>query len=126
MDVRFGTTESTEKSLGLAFQFAENALSKDASNCLAHIVLSSVYLVQRKHDKAVIEAKLAVERFPNDPGVINQFGVNLMLSGRLDEAISQFNRTSDINPLSEPFGRLGAAYRWKGDYEKSISLLKKI
>jgi tetratricopeptide (TPR) repeat protein len=79
-------------------------------------------VVQGDHDRAVAEARLAMENDPLNAWATGMAGLTLGLAGRFGEALSEARRASAI----DPDGFLGrwleieAAY-WAGDYAAAIA-----
>jgi tetratricopeptide (TPR) repeat protein len=126
-----------------AFQTLYRALEIDPGNAKAHLLLGSMFLLNRKDDPAGYDQK-AEENFrkaleiqaSNDPipeqslaaDAHNGLGVLYLHMGRYDEAIVEltkavedlFNRDAFM-----AFANLGWAYTEKGDYDKAVSSLER-
>ncbi len=83
--------------------------------------------MQRKHDKAILEAEKAVALDPNSADEHARLGNVFNYAGRLEEAISAIDKAIRLNPFppSWYFHFLGMAYREAGKYEESITVCKK-
>jgi tetratricopeptide (TPR) repeat protein len=97
-DVWYGTTESTEQSLALAFELAQKAISLDDSNASAHSMLGLVYMMKRQYDKAIAECERAISLDPNSAENIARLGTVLTYAARAEEAIP-IQSAIRLNPL---------------------------
>jgi adenylate cyclase len=123
IDAFRGWTESKQRSLAEAEGWAAKAISFRGNNGLAHIVLASVHLLNRRHDEALAECYRAVRLRPNCP-TANCYLANILhYCGRSDEAVARVEEAIRITPVHPPWYMtvLAAAYRDSGDFEKSIA-----
>ena len=123
VDAFRGWTDSKERSLSEAEGWAEKSISFRGNNGLAHIVLASVHLLNRRHDEALAECYRAVQLRPNCP-TANCYLANILhYCGRSDEAVAHVEEAIRITPVYPPWYMtvLAAAYRESGDFEKSIA-----
>jgi adenylate cyclase len=89
VDAFRGWTDSTERSLVKAEGWAQKAVSFRGNNGLAHIVLASAHLLNRRHDDALAECYRAVELRPNCP-TANCYLANILhYCGRFEEAVAR-------------------------------------
>lgn len=118
-----GWAASKEQSLGQATLWAERAIKTKGSNGLAHIVLASVHLLNRRHDEALATCYKAVELRPNCPTANSYLANILHYCGRPAEAIAKIQEAIRIAPVFPPWyiTLLAAAYRDNGEIGKSIS-----
>jgi adenylate cyclase len=69
--------------------WAQKAVSFRGNNGLAHIVLASAHLLNRRHDDALAECYRAVELRPNCP-TANCYLANILhYCGRFEEAVAR-------------------------------------
>jgi adenylate cyclase len=123
VDAFRGWTDARERSLAEAERWAEKAVAFRGNNGLAHIVLASVHLLNRRHDEALAECHRAVELRPNCP-TANCYLANILhYCGRSDEAVAKVEEAIRISPVYPPWYMtvLAAAYRDRGDLDKSIA-----
>jgi adenylate cyclase len=123
VDAFRGWTASREGSLAEAERWAAKSVSFRGNNGLAHIVLASVHLLNRRHDEALAECYRAVQLRPNCP-TANCYLANILhYCGRSDEAVARVEEAIRITPVYPPWYMtvLAAAYRDRGDFEKSIA-----
>jgi adenylate cyclase len=123
VDAFRGWTDSKEKSLAQAALWAERAMKAKGSNGLAHIVLASIHLLNRRHDEALATCYKAVELRPNCPTANSYLANILHYCGRPAEAIAKIQEAIRITPVFPPWYMtlLAAAYRDNGEIGKSIS-----
>jgi adenylate cyclase len=127
MDVRFGYSESSAKSLQKAFELAQKALARDDSIDTAHSLLGSIYLVKLQFEKAVEEAERAVALNPNGAqGIIVLAGI-LGHAGRWEESVSYAEKAIRLDPVPDIFKIfiLGRAQFMIGHYDESIAAWEK-
>jgi adenylate cyclase len=125
-DFSFGWAEFPDKALQQAQDFAEKALSIDASNEEGYVVLGNVYSRRGQYDIAMDQLNRALELNPNDALSLDQLGRILLFSGRTDDAIRFLESDVRLDPffaLQMPF-HLGLAYYLKGRYEDAVKVLE--
>jgi adenylate cyclase len=117
------SAESKEQSLAQAALWAERAIKAKGSIGLAHIVLASIHLLNRRHDEALATCYKAVELRPNCPTANSYLANVLHYCGRPGEAITKVQEAIRITPVYPPWYMtlLAAAYRDSGEIGKSIS-----
>ena len=123
VDAFRGWTDSKEQALAEAEGWANKSISIRGNNGLAHIVLASVHLLNRRHDEALAECYRAVQLRPNCPTATCYLANILHYCGRSDEAIARVEEAIRITPVYPPWYMtvLAAAYRDSGDFEKAIA-----
>jgi adenylate cyclase len=126
-DVRRGLSKSPQKSIGKAFKLAQKVLALDESHSGGHILLGTIHLIKKQHEKATAAFERAIALEPNRPGSLFWLGVALSSTGRPQEAIPHFKRVIRLNPLDPSLGLLGlgSAYVRMERYEEAITVLKK-
>jgi TolB-like protein/Tfp pilus assembly protein PilF len=123
VDAFRGWTDSKERSLTQAARWAETAVRHTNSNGLAHIVLASIHLLQRRHDQALTDCYRAVELRPNCPTANSYLANVLHYCGRPAEAVTKLKEAIRITPVYPPWymSLLAAAYRESGQVAQSIT-----
>jgi adenylate cyclase len=126
-DVWFGTTESPEHSLALAFELAQKAISLDDSNAAAYGTLGWTYGMKKQYEQAIAECERAVSLDPNSAENLESLGTVLTWAGRAEEAVKNLQHAMRLNPLPSAslLNFLAIAYRDSGQYEKAIEASKK-
>ena len=125
-DFSFGWAEFPDKALQQAQEFAEKALSIDASNEEGYVVLGIVYARRGQYDVAMDQLNRALELNPNDALSRGQLGEILLFSGKTEDAIRFLETLMRLDPfyaLEAPV-YLGLAYYLKGRYEDAIKVLE--
>jgi len=117
------SAETKQRSLAQAVRWAERAIEAKASNGLAHIVLASVHLMNRRYDEALATCYKAAELRPNCPTAQGYLANILHYCGRPGEAVTKVQEAIRITPVYPPWYMtlLAAAYRDSGEIGKSIS-----
>ncbi|MFC1877536.1 adenylate/guanylate cyclase domain-containing protein, partial [Thermodesulfobacteriota bacterium] len=99
LDVWFKWSKSPKASMIRAFELAKKAVGLDESNSGAHLIFAKLFLLQRLHDKAIVEAERAVSLAPNAADAINILGLILRFAGRPQEAATMHERAIRLNPM---------------------------
>jgi len=125
-NVWFGWSKSPKESLMRAIKLAKKAIEIEDSSG-PHRVLAYTYVLFRKHDKAIKEARKALEMEPNSADAHNDLGHVLFQSDMAQEAVSVLKKAIRLNPYppSMYFHNLAWAYHSLGKYEKAIHSAKK-
>jgi adenylate cyclase len=125
--IELGTCESDLICFGKATEATRKALSLDANNSDAHALASWLFLMRKKHDMAITEAKNAIMLNHNNADAYLMLGWALILSDRSVEAIGVLKRAIRLNPIPPAFylSNFGWAYRVSKQYEKAIETYKK-
>jgi adenylate cyclase len=127
MDLWFRFTDSPEESMKLAIAAAQKALALDDSDPLTHTCLSSLYIMQRQHEKAIASAERALELSPSGARAQGSLGLALSFACRFSDAIPYFEQAIRLDPFpsSVSFRNLGNAYGAVGRNEEAVVALKK-
>ncbi len=106
---------------------AQEAIRLDDASAEAHASLAT-YLGWYAHDWPGSEAEYrrAFALNPNYSFAHDQFGILLALQGRLDEAVAEGKRASELDPLSPqiPVDAL-MAFAWQGKFQEAKDLARK-
>ena len=127
-DVSMGWSESRNRSLKQAVDWAEKAVKFEVTNGLAHIVLACIHLLNRRYDEALATCRTAVELRPSCPIANFNLANVLHYCGLSAEAFAFIIEAVRILPVSPPWFLvlLVGAYREIGDVEQSITTAKKV
>jgi adenylate cyclase len=122
-----GTCESDLICFGKATEATRKALSLDSNNSDAHMLASFLFLMRKKHDMAITEAKNAIMLNPNNDSAYLTLGWVLIYSDRPDEAIGIIKKAIRLNPIPPALylSHLALAYRVSKQYEKAIETWEK-
>jgi len=126
-DALFGWTKSPVESLHKAFELSQKTLSLDDSNPIPYRTISNIYLLQKKYEKAIVNAQQAVELSPNASVIIFNLGWILRCAGRPKEGIPLLEKAIRLDPIPSVIllDSLGRAYFLTGQYEEAIEEYKK-
>ena len=127
LDLWFRFSESPEESMKLAVVAAQKALALDESDPFIHTCFSSLYIMQRQHDKAIASAERALELSPSGARAHGSLGSALSFACRFSEAVQYLEQAFRLDPYpsSVTLRNLGGAYRAVGRYEEAIVEYKK-
>lgn len=111
-------SDSLKKALG----WAEKGFQFGNSNGLAHIVLASNHLLNRRHQQALSTSYKAFDLRPNCPAANASLAKILLYCGDYEEAIKTIKVAMRISLTYPPWfaNVLAAAYREKGDLGNAI------
>jgi adenylate cyclase len=126
-DVWLGLSKSPKESVAQAERMAKKAIDLGTPWPGPHITLSRVYLMQRKHEKAIAEGELGLALAPNSAWAHSQLAANLVFAGRHEEAIPLLKKALRLDPfpMHHYYNFLGVAYRCLGRYEEAIAAFEK-
>ena len=81
-----------------AVQLYEDALAADLGLYMAHVRQAQIYRSLKMWDKAIGEARRAIETNPNDASLVRELGVLLEDAGRTEEAATTLAQAAAANP----------------------------
>jgi len=113
MQVQFGWSESTAKSIKEAEKAAQSAVAIDDRDAWAHTALGLVDLISKRYDDAVCRLEKAIDLNPNLANAYGALGQALALAGEYEAAVTHINKAIRLSP-HDPFvvywfGHLGVA-----------------
>ena len=125
-DVWLGISKSPGESLKRSIELAKKSIALEDTSA-PHQILASIYVLMRKYDDALAEARKASEMEPSGGGSHMILGHVLFMSDRADEAIPVLEKAIRLNPYppSNYFHNLAWAYVVLGKYEEAISAAKR-
>ena len=97
-DVSLGFTNSREQDLAAALTAARRAVALNASDSIAHSILSCGYMFTGATDLSISEAEHAVQLNPSDSLAYLSLGNQLSLAGRAQEGILFLEKAFALNP----------------------------
>ena len=123
IDALMGWSESKDRSLKVAAEWAEKAVALDDSSGLAYVVLASAHLLNHRHDEALATCYEAVKLRTSCPAANSYLATVLHYCGHSAEAVAQLKEAIRITPVYPPWflTLLAAAYRESGELGHSIS-----
>lgn len=127
-DAFMGWTDSKNRSLMQAIEWAEKAKNHERTNGFAHIVLACVNLMNHQYDAALDTCYQALKLRPNCPMANIHLANVLHYSGRSAEAVAYISKALKILPVNPPWFLLllAAAYREIGKVAESIMTAKEV
>lgn len=127
LDLWFRFSESPEESMKLAVDAVQKAIALDESDPLTHTCFSSLYNMQRLHDKAIASAERALELSPSGARAHVSLGTALLYACRFSEAVPYLEQAIRLDPFpsSTSLRNLGVGYVMVGRYEEAIVDFKK-
>jgi TolB-like protein/DNA-binding winged helix-turn-helix (wHTH) protein len=120
--VSMGWAESPVEFLQRAAEMANRALSLDASEVRAHVVLGRIHIFYRQYEQARMALERAIALNPNDANALAGRGNILMWLGQIDAAIGSLEVAQRVDPELNPIDRfaLSLSYYLSRRYEASI------
>lgn len=82
----------------VAMQLYEETVAADLGMYMAHVRMAQIYRSLKLWDKAVAEARRAIETNPNEAPALRELGVLLDEAGRSDEALTVLEQAAAANP----------------------------
>lgn len=119
---------ATKEGLAQAVELYKKVLAtKGAPLLRAHYGLAWVYERSNQLDLAAAEYREALLLAPGDAAVVNSVGVVLLRQKKFQEAIVQFKRAIDLDPLApEAYANLGAVADEQADWNEGIKWYTKV
>ena len=99
-DIWFHRTKDRAKSLQTAEQLAQKAIELTGQDDFNLRLLSSIFMLRKQYDKAIIEIQKAIELSPNSAQSYFVYGMVLRFAGRNDEAIPILKKAIRLNPVT--------------------------
>ena len=94
-----GWTDSPSRSLHLAGEWAEKAITMEDADGQAHAVMAHVHLLRREHDKALEVAEQAVAIRPQCVSANGHLGNVLYFYGKPAQAVQSVKRAIRVTPV---------------------------
>ena len=127
MDVWLQSSESPKESMKLAVEAIQKALTLDEFDYRVHIVLSNLYNMQGKNDKAISSAQRALELCPGGAFAHAVMGTALRYACRFGESVKFREQAIKLDPFPAAleYRNLALAYSRVGRYDDAIAEYKK-
>lgn len=111
-----------------AHKYALKAIELDPNDYTALGVLGRTYVYREEYDQAEYCLRKSLRMNPNDASNLLRVSFSLMYLDFADEAVSLYLKAIEINPFHKDiyFAYGSNYYLQTGDFEKSISLSKKV
>jgi adenylate cyclase len=122
INVIFGWADDEGASMRKAWEAADAAVSADDAEAWAHWAVGGCALLDRQHDRALMEMRRALELNPNDADVLADMGLFCAWAGKADEGLAYALKSIKINPHHPEYytDQLGEIYFDARQYEKAI------
>jgi adenylate cyclase len=126
-EVRWGISESVERSFEDALKYAKKAVSIGDFSAQAHGALGLVLYNMREHDKAIEVFEKAIQLDPEYGNAHSLLGWTLTYAGKPQESVAYFKKAIRLDPLYRAIYLLGmgAASLYIGKYEEAVVFYKK-
>jgi len=93
-----GWSEDAAQSLAEADKYATLAITRDDDEAWGHWAIGYYSLFVRQHDRAIAGYQRALQLNPNDPDIMNDFGLCLSLCGQSNDAVAAVHKAMQLNP----------------------------
>ena len=122
----WGWSSEPEKSVQMAFDAAQKALSVDALDPNTYSLLGHIYMVRGDTKQAIAMSEKAVDLAPSDSRALGLLANVLIDSGRLKEGIQRMQRAIRLCPFPSAWYLfiLGAGFHLNGDNVAAITALE--
>jgi adenylate cyclase len=126
-DIWLGTSQSPKQTLAECTVLLQKAIELDSSNAEIHGLLSWIYAIEGKHDKAIAKSEHAVALNPNSANAHVTLGQALRFAGRYEESIPEYKKAVRLNPIppASYFWGMGMSFSRIGQHEEAIKWCKK-
>ncbi|MFI5251689.1 MAG: protein kinase [Bacteroidota bacterium] len=106
----------------------QRAQELDPLSLIINVNVAEVLLVMERYDLALEQFKKTLDLDPNFPGALQGLGIEYMLQGKYDEAISELQKIRQIMDPNNPFalGDLGYAYAKAGRKDDAIKTINQL
>ena len=123
VEAGYGWSASPVDSFKRAHELAQKALALDDRSPNVHILLGTIYLAQRLHDKAIDAGNRSISLGPNMSIAHAHLAATMFFSGRFEDAIALTEKAMRLSPSYPAFylSPLARSYAFKGRYEKAIA-----
>jgi len=127
IDAWFGFSKSPAKSIQTAEALATKAANLGGDRPDLYSLWSTIYLNQRKYEKAIDTGLKAVSMGPNNALSHVLLAYVMLFSGKFDEAVSLAERAVRLTPYCPDWylSILGQAYRQAGRFKEAFAAYKK-
>ncbi len=121
-------TEDADRSLEIALEMAQKAVTLSPEDYYSHWALGYVYQKNRDFDRAMAEYERALELNSNDANLLAQMVGILVHTGRAEDGVAQSKLAMRINPHYPDWylWNLGWAQYFTGEYEEALASLKRM
>jgi len=127
IDALLGWSEDATQSLAEADKYATLAITRDDDEAWGHWAIGYYRLFVGQHDRAIAGYRRALLLNPNDPDIMNDFGLCLSLCGRSDDAVAAVHKAMQLNPPYPDWwlAAVGQVYFDARLYKEAIAALER-
>jgi adenylate cyclase len=127
LDALLGWSDDAAHSLSEAQKYATLAITHDDDEAWGHWAIGYYSLFVGQHDRAIAGYRRALELNPNDPDIMNDFGLCLSLSGRPNDAVAAVHKAMQLNPHYPDWwlAAVGQVYFDARLYKEAITALER-
>ena len=127
IDAWLGWTEDAAHSLAEAHKYATLAITRDDDEAWGHWAIGYNSLFAGQHDRAIVGYRRALELNPNDPDIMNDFGLCLSLSGHSSDAVAAVHKAMQLYPHFPDWwlAAVGQVYFDARLYKEAIAALER-
>lgn len=127
LDAWLGWSEDAARSLAEAQKYATLAVTRDDDEAWGHWAIGYYSLFVGQHDRAIAGYRRALELNPNDPDIMNDFGVCLSCAGRSNDAVAAVHKAMQLNPHYPEWwlAAVGQVYFDARLYKEAIAALER-
>ena len=128
VEAAYGWSESPDDSFRRAHELAQKALAIDDKSPNVHILLGTIFLAQRLHDKAITAGNRSITLAPNLSIAHAHLAATMFFSGRFGQAIALTEKAMRLSPYYPAFylSPLARSYAFRGRYEEAIVTSKQL
>jgi adenylate cyclase len=122
----FEPSRNQGQSLKRAVAMGQQAIALNEALPMPHAILGSVYVWNKQHTQALVEARRAVTLDPNFADGYFHLGTVLYFVGQPDESIKAYERAIRLDPKHPDLylHHLAASYRLAGRYKEALAFGK--
>jgi adenylate cyclase len=126
MDWFFEPSRNQGQSMKRALAMGQQAITLNDALPLPHAILGSVYVWNKQHTQAVVEAQRAVTLDPNFAEGYFHLGTVLYFAGPPEESIEAYEQAIRLDPKHPDLYlfQLAASYRLAGRYQEALAFGK--
>ncbi len=103
LDAAYGWSESAADSFKQAHELAQKALGLDDKSAAVHVLLGTIYLHQRQHEKAITAGNRSIALAPNLSIAHAHLAATMFYAGCFEEAIALMKKAMRLSPYYPAF-----------------------
>jgi len=125
---RYNWANDAEAALREALDFAQLAVQHDDLDARGYAEMGLAHLYRKEHEESLAAYERALELNPNDADLLAEMGDCLVYVRQAERAVKLLQRAIRLNPYHPDsyLWYLGDAYFHLGEYEKTVSTLRRM